>query len=179
LRERFAGDGQGRLLAGVAAQVLEEYRVERAALEVADRTEPERDSLMQKLEDSLAFLRERSTLQRRIADEEGALRAALHVFLELAHVMAWIAAADLATGGDVAPDSSGQAWMRLIGPHYVALREALSRVPAASTPVDSEWLTQEAITLIPLLVAWLKFVGVLTGVDSAGGATMGWDRTDF
>jgi hypothetical protein len=100
------------------------------------------------------------------------------LFTEVAHELAWMAAADLADA-ERAADQGGVSWERLVGPHYEQVRDLLAQVPSALNPVAKEDLTMRSSELIPILREWLSFLGVISGVDADGGLTMGLVRPDF
>jgi hypothetical protein len=173
--------GQAQLLATVVAQVVEEYRVERAALEFGTGPdEARRESLEVKLRECRQLLRAAARGDRRQAELNTTLREAFSVFRDLAREIAWIAAADLATDGAVRLESNSPAWKRLVGPHYAVICDGLSLIPSASIECPREQLKRLSEALIPLFVQWLTFIGVFTRDDDEVGAVrLDWLRTDF
>lgn len=180
LPAQHSGNGQAWLLARVVAQAVEEYRVERAAIESgrADLA-PRRDSLSEHLDEFRALLRAAVDPIRRSTDEQGMLKAGFRIFTEIAHEIAWVVAADVATEGELVPDESDGSWRRLIGRHYAPVREALRRIPSAADAASRSELEDSASELIPVFAEWLEFIGFITGDDGHGGPRMGLVRTDY
>lgn len=159
---------------------MEEYRVELAAIEMGHASAAaRRDSLSENLDEFRQLLRDAVAPPRRMDDEQGMLRDGYRIFIELAHEIAWLVAADVATEGTLVPDRTGASWERLVGDHYQSMRDALSAIPSASVPTPRSGLEEQASALIRVVADWFKFIGFITGDDGHGGPMMGLVRTDF
>jgi hypothetical protein len=180
LAERHPGDAQARVLAPVAAKMIEEYRVERAAIESGHAPlEERRASLDGTLDDFRRHLRVAASPAAYRADEQRTLRTCLSVFAEIAEELGKVIAADLASAGEKAPTTHGASWERLIDGSYGELCDALGMVPSAAVATERAVLELYASDLIPVIAKWMRSAGLATGDDGDGGLMLGLVRSDF
>lgn len=89
---------------GASASCCRAGRFERAAIEYGGAaSEPRLDRLVDTFRDLHGCLRSTVTRERAKTDEQGMHRDAYRAFIELAHEVAWVIAADLASQGEIAP----------------------------------------------------------------------------
>jgi hypothetical protein len=159
-------EGEWAPCAGMAA---EEYRVERAVDDEGLGLSP---SYSDTIEEALDVFRMTilDALRVRIAGGsiEKLCQSVMTAFHRLTLLMPYVAAADLATDGNVAPTESEAHWDRFVGEHYGHYRDALAAIPSAAVATPRAELDHLAFDLIPVFDAWLRHIGFEIRDEPAG-----------
>lgn len=169
------GDVAARWLASIARRIVEEFRVERAIYEErAALRPPHRDAISEDLSavDDAAISSTDPTTARQ-GDEAERYEQLLYLFRGLMCRVAYVAAADVATAGELAPSetddsASLRVWERRVGDRYDRLVATLAAVPSALVECSSEALESRALSVIPLVRSWLEAFWLALG-ESEGG----------
>ena len=162
LRERrnlpeLSRDG---IFAGLAGVAGEEHRVERALLDDGLFITP---SYTEQVRSTLPTLRDRLTagvaLLRPGQPVDGCMQPVMAAFHQMTLLVAYAAAEELASNGQLAPDRAAPGWRRLVGDHYERFRDELAALPSASVLCAYTTLDEKTLRLDPALDDWLEHVG--------------------
>lgn len=179
VRHDLSGDTAAGLFLALAGIAAEEYRVDLALFEEGLGWAP---SQTDSLGESLPVLRDAflRAITLRYSGEpiDRPFRDVLAAFRNLVVLAAYVAAADVGTGGRIAPSQLEQGWERLIGPQYAGWRGALESIPSAAQALPRTEGDRLATSLVPLLSAWLRHIG-FTMEDTYRGLYFDVLRWDF
>lgn len=167
IRHGFRDPSRMHALAGLAGIASEEYRVERALYDEGFPADPPyRDHVQGWLNPLLTVIVDGLVEPEPGRFAEDCFAPSYTAFNTVGALFAYVAAADLATDGTVAPDRAGSLWEVLVGDHYDQLRSALARVPPAHKESNRDTVDQMVLdAVVPVMEDWFAAVGFVLRED--------------
>jgi hypothetical protein len=171
LRQRsdLAEMSRDGIFAGLAGGAAEEYRVERALLDDGLFLTP---SYADQVASTLPTLRDR--LIARVAlckpgqPVDHCMQTVMAAFHQMTLLVAYAAAEDLASNGQLTPDRTATGWSRLVGDNYELYKDRLAAIPPASVSCARVALDETARRLDPVLENWLDDIGFFVEPQRVG-----------
>lgn len=156
-------------LDSIARTIVEEFRVERGIYEEGHPLppRPHHEMLEGELEVAAEIVAEETDRVRERLGKPDLARAVGAVEAVLRRV-AHVAAADVATGGQLRPAGRSTVWEQRVGHRYDRLRDDLHRVPSSLDRVSLDQLRAVAAELRPGVADWMETFWIRLGTRYDG-----------